>query len=169
MRQIIRRREIVADGWHYPGAEAGEVGESGGGLALTLSEFLQAAPDAEPRTLGLWLEPPDELEQLAPLLDRARLIVVNFPKNGEGRGFTQAQLLRQRYRYTGELRAAGAVRRDQLFFLARCGFDSFDLEHGEDLRAALAALDTFSVAYQPGSDPERQFAGQRFPPRMPTS
>jgi len=61
-------------------------------------------------------------------------------------------MLRQRYRYAGELRARGALKRDQLFFLARCGFDSFDLDPTEDLQAALAALNDFSVAYQDGSD-----------------
>ena len=77
---------------------------------------------------------------------------MDFPKIGEGRGFSQARMLRQRYRYVGELRARGALKRDQLFFLARCGFDSFDLDPTEDLQAALAALNDFSVAYQDGSD-----------------
>lgn len=77
---------------------------------------------------------------------------MTFPKIGEGRGFSHARLLRQRYRYAGELRAHGAIKRDQLFFLARCGFDSFDLDPTEDLPAALAALNAFSVAYQDGSD-----------------
>ena len=65
---------------------------------------------------------------------------------------TQARLLRQRFGYSGELRARGALKRDQLFFLARCGFDSFELDPTEDLPAALAALHSFSVAYQDGSD-----------------
>jgi uncharacterized protein (DUF934 family) len=61
-------------------------------------------------------------------------------------------MLRQRYLYRGELRARGVLKRDQMFFLARCGFDSFDLDPTEDLQAAIAALDTFSVAYQEGSE-----------------
>ena len=94
--------------------------------------------------------PTDEVEQLAPYLGHLDLIVIEFPKPGEGRGFSQARLLRQRCRYAGELRARGALKRDQLFYLARCGFDSFDLDPAEDLSAALGALDTFSVAYQAG-------------------
>jgi uncharacterized protein (DUF934 family) len=62
---------------------------------------------------------------------------VEFAKSGEGRGFSQARMLRERYGYEGELRARGALGRDQLFFLARCGFDAFDLHLGEDLEAAL--------------------------------
>ena len=77
---------------------------------------------------------------------------IDFAKIGEGRGYSQARLLRQRYRYGHELRARGALKRDQMFLLARCGFDAFDLDPTEDLPAALAALGTFSVAYQAGSD-----------------
>jgi uncharacterized protein (DUF934 family) len=148
MRQIIRQREIVGDAWRYPG-EAGD-----GPQVLRLAEF-EAAVHAGTVPLsgcGVMLEPADSVEMLAPEISRLSLIVVDFPKNGEGRGFTQAQLLRQRYRYTGELRAAGAIKRDYLFFLARCGFDAFDLDPAEDLAESLAMFGSFTVAYQAGSD-----------------
>ena len=96
--------------------------------------------------------PTDEVDSLAPYLGEIGLVVVQFVKAGDGRGFSQARMLRQRYRYSGELRARGAIKRDVLFFLARCGFDSFDLDPAEDLEASLAAFDSFSVAYQDGSD-----------------
>ena len=96
--------------------------------------------------------PTDEVELLAPHLAALSLIVVEFPKIGEGRGYSQARMLRQRYGYARELRARGALKRDQLFFLARCGFNSFDLDPTEDLQAALGSLNDFSVAYQDGSD-----------------
>jgi uncharacterized protein (DUF934 family) len=148
MRQIIRQREIVADDWRYPG-EAGA-----GPQVLSLAEF-EAALQAGTAPLSgcaVSLEPADAVEKLAPAIKRLSLVVVNFPKNGEGRGFTQGQLLRQRYRYAGELRAAGAIKRDYLFFLARCGFDAFDLDPAENLAASLAGFKSFSVAYQSGSD-----------------
>ena len=141
MRQILRRRELQADEWRYPG-EAGA-----GPLALTLAEL----PAAAGAVLGAYLRPTDAVEELAPYLVRLRLIVVHFEKTGDGRGFSQAQLLRQRLGYTGELRAAGAIRRDHLYLLARCGFDAFDLDPAEDRRAALGHFDRFSVAYQEAS------------------
>ncbi len=98
------------------------------------------------------VSPTDDVEALHPYLAGIDLVVIEFPKLGDGRGFSQARILRQRGRYTGELRARGVLKRDHLFFLARCGFDSFDLDPAEDLAASLAALDTFSVAYQDGSD-----------------
>jgi uncharacterized protein (DUF934 family) len=150
MRRVIRRRELVTDDVCYPGEQAGPQTRP----VQPAAEFLAAltADQAGAAGAGILIGPADEIEPLAPHLARLSLIVVVFPKIGEGRGFSQARLLRQRYRYAGELRARGAIKRDQLFFLARCGFDSFDLDPTEDLQAALAALNDFSVAYQEGSD-----------------
>jgi uncharacterized protein (DUF934 family) len=77
---------------------------------------------------------------------------VSFPKFTDGRGFSTARLLRERYRYRGELRAVGDVLRDQLLFLARCGFDAFALRADQDPDAALAAFEDFTEAYQGGTD-----------------
>jgi uncharacterized protein (DUF934 family) len=150
MRRIIRWREIVADTALYPGETDG----AGMRRVQPVAEFLATA-DATAAAHGadaVLLGPTDEVERLMPHLPAIDLIVIHFPSAGDGRGFSQARLLRQRCRYDGELRARGALKRDQLFFLARCGFDSFDLDPSEDLEAALTAFDTFSVAYQAGSD-----------------
>lgn len=150
MRRIIRRREVVEDDARY----AGDRDPGGGRVVLGLAEFLAAVAHAgtDPRPNAVLLEPTDEVAQLAPWLRALTLIVVHFPTAGDGRGFSQARMLRGRLRYLAELRARGVLKRDQLFLLARCGFDSFDLDPGEDLEAALPALDSFSVAYQDGSD-----------------
>jgi uncharacterized protein (DUF934 family) len=149
MRLIIRRRELVSDPWRYPG-ESGD----GGRIVQPLAEFLEAVQHASapPSGVGIWLAPTDEVEALAPQLPRVELIVAHFPKDGEGRGFSQGRLLRERYRFAGELRAAGPIKRDYLYLLARCGFDAFDLHPDEDLQAAIGALASFSVAYQPGDE-----------------
>jgi uncharacterized protein (DUF934 family) len=94
------------------------------------------------------LEPGDDPAKIADALGRVARIEVNFPKFGDGRGFTIAKLLRGRYGYTGELRAVGHITRDHLYFLARVGFDAFELREGEDRAEALAALHTFSASYQ---------------------
>jgi uncharacterized protein (DUF934 family) len=150
MRRIIRRRELVADDVRYPGQEGGAEAR----LVQPAAEFIAALAAGQPISSGaaVLIGPTDELEPLAPHLALLSLVVIAFPKLGEGRGFSQARLLRERYRYAGELRARGVIKRDQLFFLARCGFDSFDLDPTEDLQAALAAFSAFSVAYQDGSD-----------------
>ena len=150
MRRIICRRELITDDVRYPGETPGPDTRAVQPLAQFIGA-LTAGQSAGPQA-AILIGPADELEGLAVHLALVSLIVVEFPKIGEGRGYTQARMLRQRYRYTGELRARGALKRDQLFFLARCGFDSFDLDPAEDLHAALAAFNDFSVAYQDGSD-----------------
>jgi uncharacterized protein (DUF934 family) len=150
MRRIIRRRELVADDARYAGEEAG----AGTRQVVPMGQFIAAQASEQSAAAGaaVLIGPSDEVESLAPQLALLSLIVVDFPKIGEGRGYSQARLLRQRYGYRAELRARGALKRDQLFFLARCGFDSFDLDPGENLEAAVGALNDFSVAYQDGSD-----------------
>ncbi|MGH8690878.1 MAG: DUF934 domain-containing protein [Burkholderiales bacterium] len=75
-------------------------------------------------------------------------VEVNFPKFGDGRGYSIARLLRERHGYRGELRAVGHITRDLLFFMESCGFDAFELREGEDAREALAAFEDFSDSYQ---------------------
>ncbi len=96
----------------------------------------------------LRLEPYDDPAAVADRLGRIARIEVNFPKFGDGRGYSIARLLRERYGYKGELRAVGQVTRDHLFFMESCGFDAFLLRDGEDAQEALAAFDDFSDAYQ---------------------
>jgi uncharacterized protein (DUF934 family) len=148
MRQIIRRREIAADDAHYADEEAGP----GTRLVPAAEQFLADISAGNPSGDAVLIGPADELGPLAPHLSQLTLVVIDFPKLGEGRGFSQARLLRQRYGYRAELRARGVLKRDQLFFLARCGFNSFQLDPSEDLQSALVAINAFSVAYQDGSE-----------------
>jgi len=103
-----------------------------------------SAPEAQ----ALRLEPADDPAAFADRLAGVARVEVNFPKFSDGRGYSIARLLRERYGYRGELRAVGDVQRDQLYYLSRVGFDAFQLREGEDAREALAALRDFSEAYQ---------------------
>ncbi len=94
-----------------------------------------------------------DLADSAPtLLDRP-LIALSFPAFGDGRAYSQARLLRDRYRYRGEIRACGqAVVRDQLQGMWRSGINSFALRPDQDPAACLQAFADFSAAYQPATD-----------------
>src|SRR5882757_1922336 len=94
----------------------------------------------------------DPVEDLAPHIGRLRLVVLNFPKFSDGRAYSQARLLRGRLGYTGELRATGGVLQDQLPFMLRCGFDSFDSDQKGFGEALAKARTLFSVVYQPAED-----------------
>jgi uncharacterized protein (DUF934 family) len=75
-----------------------------------------------------------------------------FPNFRDGRAYSQARLLRERYRYRGELRATGEVLRDQFLFLVRAGFDAFEVKKAADAVVFAEALARYSVFYQPGAD-----------------
>ena len=148
MRKLLRQRELTEDDWRYLGEEL-PVGCASIIVPLTELRDNAAAWRSWRGRLGVRLAPTDRVEALAADLPRVALIAIEFPGPGEGRGYTQARLLRSRYAFAGELRAVGAVKRDQIFFMARCGFDAFELAAGEDAEAAQQALSRFTVSYQP--------------------
>jgi uncharacterized protein (DUF934 family) len=160
MRRILRRREIVMDDWTHLGEDAAD----GAPLILPLTE-LRKDPGRWWQwsgRLGVRLTPVDRVEELADELPRLDLVAVEFSTPVDGRGYSQGRLLRERLGFRGELRAVGAgVRQDQVFLLARCGFDAIELADGEDPDAARRALQRYDVAYQPGS-PETAIRRQRF-------
>jgi len=94
---------------------------------------------------GVLLEAEDDPRTIAAHLERLSLVAIRFAKFSDGRGYSIARLLRERYRYGGELRAVGDVLRDQLLFLKRCGFDSFELREDQDPAAALVAFNELAV------------------------
>jgi uncharacterized protein (DUF934 family) len=146
-RRLLRDRQIVVDDWGYtfePRPVQGRI--------LSMDEWLtEPSWSGIDTRLGVVLKPEHKVELLAPSLARFELIAAEFPGPGEGRGYSQGRILRERYGFRGELRAIGYVRYDQIFFLARCGFNSFELPDGE-LAAAAKAFSTFSAEYQPAND-----------------
>ena len=150
-RRLLRDGEVVADDWLYAN-EAADAGDAGVDLDPRSSGCrIAIAGSRSGRRLGVILAPLHKVEQLAADLARFTLVAAEFPGPSEGRGYTQGRQLRERWKFAGELRATGYVRRDQLFFLARCGFNSFELPDGE-IETARDALATFSAAYQPSND-----------------
>lgn len=85
-------------------------------------------------------------------LARFELIALEFPTFKDGRAYSHARLLRERYGFTGELRATGDILRDQFLFLHRCGFDAFEVATQDSAVAWETALSEISVTYQPGAD-----------------
>lgn len=97
---------------------------------------------------GVVLSTADDPASIAADLEKISTIVIEFPQFTDGRGYSTARLLRERYGFKGEIRAAGEVLRDNLFYLSRCGFDSFLLSDQTRLGEALSGLSDFSEAYQ---------------------
>jgi uncharacterized protein (DUF934 family) len=146
MPQLIRGRALTHNEWVVGGADVNVAQRQ----LLPLADYVKAMTAGESAThRAVLLKPEDQdLAPLLPHLSYLPLVAVHFSTTGEGRGYTQARLLRERHGYKGELRAVGAVRTDQIYLLARVGFDAFDLVDGDDAAVAIAQLDRFSVAYQ---------------------
>ena len=93
-----------------------------------------------------------DVDDLVPYLDRLAAVALVFPTFRDGRAYSQARLLRERYGYRGELRATGQVLRDQFVFMLRAGFDAFDVKKQADAEAFGEAARRYSVFYQPTGD-----------------
>jgi uncharacterized protein (DUF934 family) len=114
--------------------------------AVSLDAFLDQSNACSVR-----IEAGDDVALLLPHLDRLRLIEVDFPRFRDGRGFSTASILREAG-YTGELKATGDVLVDLLFFMRRCGFDSFDPEAPMNPADVEAALNRYPHVYQDAAD-----------------
>jgi uncharacterized protein (DUF934 family) len=127
-------------------------------VILTLAQW-QSTSQISNTPLGLLIEPGQDIRTIAPDLARFALIAVAFPKFTDGRGYSLARQLRSHFGFAGELRATGEILFDQLQFLARCGFDSFEISDSATIRLLAAGRRPgLRIFYQPGlgaETPER--------------
>ncbi len=152
IRFAERRAAVAEDGFtlvREPGAPLPE-----GDVIVPAADWIAHGDTLRARAgrTGVWLGPAEDPAILKDHLAGLALVAVDFPKFTDGRGYSIGALLRRRYGWTGELRAVGEVLRDQLFYLARAGFDAFALAPGRDAEAAARAFEDFSIAYQDASD-----------------
>lgn len=156
MPKLIRQGQHLEDNWTLlPATDTPEsVTLPEGKLVVPVNVWLAhrdtlASRDGE---IGVWLDSTDEPEAIAVDLPKLALVAINFPVFADGRGFSFARVIRDRYGFEGELRAIGDVARDQLFYMMRCGFDAFLLRDDQDIEIALQAFEDFADAYQGASD-----------------
>lgn len=152
--RVIKQRQIIDDSWQL--LEPGAAVSASGDVIIDLDRWNaeRQAFSGRAGRIGVCVrsdQTPDQIQALHEL----PLIAVQFPKFADGRGYSIARLLRDRLQYRGELRAVGDVLRDQLFYMARVGFDSFALKPGKDIEGALEAFNDFSVTYQAAADDPR--------------
>jgi uncharacterized protein (DUF934 family) len=150
--RLVRNGEIAEDPYLRPPDDDPLPDE---GAVLVSADRLLADADAITKHKGaagvLW--PNDRaVSELAPHLDRLALIALSFPSFRDGRAYSQARILRERYGFRGELRATGQILRDQFLFLLRSGFDAFEVTKDTDVAAFADSVRRYSVFYQPGAD-----------------
>jgi len=149
MPLLTKERTVAEDRWTLLPDTAALADITAVPTIVPLALWLGARDALAARTdIGVWLKPADDPDALAADVARLPLIAVEFPRFGDGRGYSSARLLREKYRFGGELRAIGDVLRDQLYDLRQCGFDTFALAPGRNVAEALAAFGDFSDNYQ---------------------
>jgi uncharacterized protein (DUF934 family) len=125
------------------------------GAVLVSAERFLSDPEAVLSRKGkagvIWPNNRD-VEDLLPYLDRLAAVALVFPIFRDGRAYSQARLLRERYKFGGELRATGQVLRDQFMFMLRAGFDAFEVKKDSDAKVFADVAHRFSVFYQPTGD-----------------
>jgi uncharacterized protein (DUF934 family) len=127
---------------------------AGGDIVVSADRFLKDAEgllDRAGRVGVVWPNNRD-IDALVPYLSRLAAVALVFPSFRDGRAYSQARLLRERYSYRGELRATGQVLRDQFVFMLRAGFDAFDVRKPRDAEAFAQTVKRYSVFYQPTGD-----------------
>src|SRR5213080_745033 len=149
---LVKNGKISDDAFVHVADDAELPGD--GAILITAARFL-ADPEAISRRLGktgvVWPNNRD-LDDLVPYLDRLAAVALVFPTFRDGRAYSQARLLRERYGFEGELRATGQVLRDQFVFMLRAGFDTFEVKKDSDAAAFAATTKRYSVFYQPTGD-----------------
>ena len=157
MREIIKDRAIVSDDWEVLRLAEGETAETvaipEGKTIVPLAVWQARRDSLKGRAdVAVWLASDERPEALKDDLELLPLIAVDFPKFGDGRGYSIAYNLRARFGYQGELRAIGDVLRDQLFYMQRVGFNAFATRPDRSIEDALKGLTDFSEAYQASWD-----------------
>ena len=159
---LWRRGGFAEDEWTFLSDDEPAPGE--GAILVTFKRWL-GERDALVRRralVGVKVEASaDAQAHLADLAERP-LIALSFAKFADGRAFSYARLLRDRYRFRGELRATGDVLIDEIPLMLRCGFDSFEVVNEPTLKALRSGrLPGPPLHYQPSSSGEEAKAGAR--------
>jgi uncharacterized protein (DUF934 family) len=149
---LLKDGKVADDVWAF--VEDGHELSPGGCVVVSLGRFLSENDQllARNRSIGVRLANTDDPGLLAPYLDRLHLIEVQFPKYTDGRALSQAQLLRRRYGYAGEIRATGQVLRDQLRLMIRCGIDAMVIDVADAEAVHDVSAREFSEFYQSAAD-----------------
>lgn len=157
MPKLVKDGAIIEDTWQRldkPEGDAADVNVPEGQVIVPLTvwqaqrEQLQARND-----IGVWIDSDESAYDLGSDAQSLPLVAVNFPAFMDGRAFSTARLIRERFGFNGELRAVGGFIRDQLCYLSRCGVNAFRFDDDNaDLEKAQQSLKDFTEFYQAGVD-----------------
>ena len=153
MPTLIKDGHVIENTWGLIGKEAdlpSVLSHASEQVLVPLSLWQEHKLDlqASEKDIGVWLDSDDDTYELGSDALELPLIALNFPVFMDGRSYSSAAILRERIGYKGELRAVGEILRDQLFYMKKCGINSFEISDSVKLDDALAAFSDFSNNYQ---------------------
>lgn len=151
-QSVILDGRIVANEWFSLADDAAL--PASGKVIVSLKRFRaeRATLDGSGLAIGVRIPNTEDVATLAQELAGQPLIALEIPKMADGRAYSQARVLRERYAYRGEIRAQGDVLHDLLFNMARCGINAFELRADQDAQDCLRAFSDYDLAYQQAAD-----------------
>lgn len=149
---LLKDGKLVEDTWRF--VEDDNDVPQDGAVIVSLNRWLEGNGDLIGRDdpVGVKLRSDQSPAQLIDGLDRIALVAVDFPVFTDGRSYSSARLLRERYGYQGQIRATGEVLLDQYGFMLRCGIDEIQISDADDVLEWLSAASIMSRHYQPAAD-----------------
>ena len=157
MQSLIKNGEVINDDWlmldKSSGLDALNTSMKTSVIVpLNFWRLYRSEAKAYSGNIAIWLDSDELISDINNQINEFSVIALNFPVFSDGRSLTNARELRQSLNYEGEIRAIGDVLRDQIFYMSRCGFDSFQLRSDQDPRACIDALRDFQESYQSTSE-----------------
>lgn len=150
MQNLINETSVLENKWQLITKEDADLSQENimipSQVWLENKEALSSRKD-----VSIWFAGDADLEAFGDL-SQFDVVGINFPAFADGRGYSLARLISERLNFKGEIRAIGDVLIDQLFFMKRCGFNSYLLKEGLDAEKALNYFSTFSDPYQLAAD-----------------
>ncbi len=147
MQNLINQKTILENTWNLI-SDAEQASPALNGIVPAYYWLENKAAFSDLKQTAIWLDSSADLADFKDQLDDVDLIAINFPAFADGRGYSLARLIKERTNFKGELRAVGDVLLDQLYFMKRCGFDTYLLKEGLSADQALAHFSTFAAPYQ---------------------
>jgi uncharacterized protein (DUF934 family) len=125
-----------------------------GGAIVSLTRFRKDRASLLERNtpIGVRLKPEESPEELGDDVHRLSVVVIEFPKFADGRGFSWARMLRTRLGFKGQIRATGDFIYDQVAYQHRVGFDAWEVKDNFTLEDFHRALAEMTYVYQPSAD-----------------
>jgi Uncharacterized protein conserved in bacteria len=152
MPKLIKDGELASNAWKFlsDSADCTEETLATHACIVPLADYKSQNRDG--KNITFWVEGDEDASTFSDVLVGTDMVAIYFPVFTDGRGFSLARTLREQYEYQGDIRAIGNFIQDQMYYLSRCGFTSFEIPDTFSVESVKNSLSVFSEQYQAGVD-----------------